>query len=83
MDDELFTQYTNACNEQTNVRSAIDGELNRIAVTHDNDERINMCQFLQKNILKYIAVSILVSALRNELNASIEKQKKNKQLKGK
>ena len=83
MNDDLFTQYKNAFNEQSNVRNEIDGELNRIAITHDNDERTYMCKYLQKNILKYVAVSILVVALRNELNASIEKQNKNKQLKGK
>ena len=78
MNDNLFTQYKYSCNEQKNMRNKIDGELNRIAITHDNDERIEMCKHLQKDILKYIAVSILVVELRDLLNKSIEKQKENK-----
>lgn len=74
MENDLFEQYKHLSNEQNNLRNAIDGELNRIAITHDNDERINMCQYLQKNILKYIAVSISVIELRDLLNKSIEKQ---------
>lgn len=36
-----------------NLRDTIEGELNRIAVTHDVNEIDAMLEYLQKNIKKY------------------------------
>ena len=44
-------------NESRNIRDMIDGELNRIAVTHNTDEIIKMMGYLVININKYSEIA--------------------------
>ena len=44
-------------NEFRDIRDMIDGELNRIAVTHDTDEIIKMIGYLVININKYAEIA--------------------------
>lgn len=76
MDDKIVEQYASLIKEQSNLRNTIDGELNRLAVTRDNDERIELCRFLQLNILKYLAVSMSIIELCNIYNESKFKEQK-------
>lgn len=46
-------QYKDICN----LRDTIDGELNRIAVTDDMNELLQMQTYLEKNIKRYIEMN--------------------------
>lgn len=82
INDDLVGQYANLCAKQRNLRDIIDGELNRIAITKDSNERLLMCYFLMMNIPKYIDVSAQLNDFVGVVNEEIQKHKENEVLKG-
>ena len=57
MKDEQFEKYQDLRNKKEHIRDTIDGCLNRISITDDEDERFKMVYFLNKYILDYIELS--------------------------
>ena len=82
INDDLVGQYADLCAKQRYLRNIIDGELNRIAITEDDNERFHMCYFLMMNIPKYIDVSKQVNEFMGVVTEEIQKHKENKELKG-
>lgn len=73
-----YNEFAQLCSKQSCIRDSIDGELNRIAISDDNDERIRMCYFLMHNIVQYVLTSEKIKYYTKIVNEEIERKEKNK-----
>ena len=64
---EKYLEFDKSEREKNNIRKLIEGCLNRISITDDEDERFNRIAYIMKYTLEYYDLSKKSHALFEEL----------------